>query len=110
MISLSCDDLTNIRLYALATEFLVNEGVEPPAKRKNAKKWEPVFMPKTFIENCKDFDIKKFKMDAEKMKQYGVLISKLRECIRNNALSLCQSNKDDLNETELQTSRLAQKM
>ena len=84
--SIGCDNLTNIKGYSIATDLLVNDGIEPPKKRKNAKQWAPIFMPKQFVIENEDIETDKFSLSNSSLKKQGVVISSLRKQIREQAL------------------------
>ena len=82
VVSMSCDNLTNIKGYSIATDLLVNEGIEPPKKRKNAKEWHPVFMPKMFASEMESMDLEAYALSSNNLKKYSEIVSSIRKIIR----------------------------
>ena len=65
VVSISCDNLQNIRGHNIATDLLVNEGVEPPKRRKNAKQWQPIFMSKAFVEDHQTDAVEDYRLQVK---------------------------------------------
>ena len=88
----------------------MNEGIQPPPKRKNAKQWKPIFMPKQFVSEHEDLEVDNYKLSENMLKKYAIQISEIRKTIRENALRLDGKSPEMVQDKQHQTTRLAKKM
>ena len=110
VISVSCDNLTKVKGYCIATDLLVNDGIEPPIKRKNAKQWNAIFWPKQFVTDNEDLELDNYRLSEKKLRKYGELVSASRKSLRESALTLTGKSILSIHEKVNQTTRLAKKM
>ena len=91
VISLSTDNLEELKIYPLATDLLIEEGYEKTRRRKGEPDWEIFFRPKDFMAIHPEPTMDKWQVSEDRMRRYGEQITKIRSWIVEKALAEEQS-------------------
>ena len=71
VISISTDNLNDLRIFPLATDLLVEQGYEKSRKRAGEPEWEIFFSPKMYVEMHPNPELEKNRLNDDRMKRYG---------------------------------------
>ena len=72
MISIFGDDLTQVKVYDLATDLLVDNAMDKaPTKRRNETEWKPLFWPKEYAVSEHDHTLEGNTLSTAKLRTYG---------------------------------------
>ena len=82
MISLSQDNLQQLRTYEIETDLKIAEENEDELEEELFSEWKPYFHPKTYVLEHQDLSLEQYQLGITRMKKYGEQISKLRAKIR----------------------------
>ena len=119
VISLSHDNVQNLRTFSIDTDLLMVSEIENEAEpiqsileEQNAKKkWQLIFCPKEFGDNHTDISLEHYQLGEKRMKRYGEQISDLRKIIMEKALAaennLPEALGDDLRTVKSITKRMS---
>ena len=110
VISITEDADEDIGVYSIVEdiEILANQLRVPPPRR--GADWAPLFLPTTFAREHIDMTLEHYRLGERRLKTLGIEVSKLREKLRQHALSLDKSEAHDQGKELLEVSRLAQRI
>ena len=110
VISMSHDDLRNLRIFETGTDLLIADGYEKVGLRGRPAQWKPIFMPKLFVEEHKEITLEEFKVKEQDFKRCGHQLSTVRAELRENALKLDKMTAQFLEKKLSEVSKVAKKM
>jgi len=96
VISLSTDNLHDLKIFPMATDLLVKEGYPKTRKRKGDPDWECFFSPKIYLELHPNPDLEKMRLTEDRLRRYGEQVSKIRGWIIDRASAVDKGLKMDV--------------
>ena len=89
VISLSKDDLTNLKGFELAPDLMLGGAMSKIATRgKSQKKWKALFWPDDYLEEDHDMTLANNALSEDQLKKYATNVTKVRKLFRDRALSV----------------------
>ena len=110
MISLSHDDLQQLRTYGIETDLKVAEEHEDGLEEELFSEWRPYFHPKTYMLGHQDLTLEHYQLGITRMKKYGEQISRLRARIREKVDRMETDLRYQINDEVQEISKFAKKV
>ena len=88
VISISSDNLTDLKVYSIASDLLLEQGYEKVRKRKGDPEWEIHFSPKLYLDQHPNLDLERSRLTVDRLKKYGEQVSKIRGWIIERAIQV----------------------
>ena len=88
VISLSKDDLTNLRGYELAPDLMLGGAMSKTMTRgKDPPKWKPIFWPDDYLKEDHDMTIANNTLSEAQLKKHAINVTKVRKLFKDRALA-----------------------
>ena len=112
VISISADDLEEVRVYELAPDMLLSSAVRATLSRgKKALAWKPLFNPDEYAKSTRDMTVAGNQLTVDQLQQYGVKVTAGRKIQRDRAAAVNNDNKVIDGEAYLRSAKkLAERM
>ena len=110
VISMSTDNLQDLKIYPIASDLLINQGYEKGRKRRGEPDWEIHFHPQDMIEKHPDPQLEQWQLKEERLKNYGIQITNIRKWIVERAKAADPVKEIQVNEHTMLLSKLAKKL
>jgi len=85
VISISTDNLTELKIYQIATDLLLNQGYDKTRRRKGEPEWEIHFSPQEMLAKHPDPNLEVWSLKEDRLKNYGVQVTNIRKWIVERA-------------------------
>ena len=86
VISLSDDNLTNLKVFELAPDLLIGGAMSKSNTRnRKEKKWKPIFWPDEYITEGHNMTLEGNKLSELQLKKQAVVATKARKLFRDRA-------------------------
>ena len=80
VISISADELEEVRVFELAPDMLLSSAVRATLSRgKKAPEWKPLFNPDDYARRPRDMTVAGNTLSVEQLQQYGVRVTAARK-------------------------------
>ena len=110
VISMSTDNLQELQIYPIATDVQGFEGFAKFRKKRGEPEFEIHFHPKEMIEKHPEPDLDKWKLKEERLKNYAIQITNIRQWIVERAKAVDNLKVQQVNENVQIVSKLNKKL
>ena len=79
------DNLSDLRIYQIAPDLLLNQGYDKTRRRKGEQEWEIHFHPQTMLEKHPDPSLEQWALKEDRLKNAAIQITNIRKWIVERA-------------------------
>ena len=110
VVSMSTDNLQDLKVYPISTDLLLNQGYEKGRKRRGEPDWEIHFHPQDMIEKHPEPNLDQWQLKEDRLRNYAIQLTNIRKWIVERARAADPVKIQQVNEHVALISKLAKKL